>query len=376
MSESIVPEESGEKIPEGLAALSTPSGLSSAHLPPRLLVYYDRPGFLVRRAHQCSISSFMEDLRTVGITPTQLSSLAVLVETPGIDQITLARRIGVDRTTISMVVGGLVRHGFIHRRKSASDARRNELVPTVAGRAGFRLAQSIAGTNRDEILSAFLPDEAERLTEHLRTIAMGVDVEVAPWVKPDGSTRFGNEAELAKRYPEHCGLYTAFGFILRRCHQVLDALFIEECGEFRLTARKFSVIFMASHFEAVEQVTLARLVGLDTSTTATIVSEIAGRGWLSRSPHDNDRRRRVIRLEPAGRLLLKQIHPCLARIERRTLEPLGDDADGFIRLMKKLVVTNNTDTRVPMNLPFTVESSAILAPSPFRERRRDRQAVG
>lgn len=333
-------------------------------LPDALLIYYERPGFLVRRAHQCSVSTFMEDLKEVGITPTQMSSMAVLSETPGIDQITLARRIGVDRTTISMVVNGLARNGFISRTKSTVDARRNQLVPTMAGTAGFRLARSIAYKNRDQLVSALSPEEVERLAGLLRRITMGVTVDVPLWLKPDGTSTFGNDDEVAKDYPEHHGLYSAFGFVLRRCHQVLDALFIEECGDARLTARKFGVMFMVSHFDGLEQVTLARLLGLDPSTTATIVTEVVERGWMTRDVHEHDRRRRVVRLEPEGHAVLSSIRAALSRIEQRTLAPIPGEEQDFIWLMKRLVAGNNVAARVPMRLPFSSES--LLKPGKMR----------
>ncbi len=191
-----------------------------------LASFYDRPGFLVRRANQIAVSSFMEDLGEFGLTPTQMSSLAVISESPRIDQITLARRIGVDRTTISMVVNGLVEHGFINREQSRQDARKKEIDLTRAGRACTMLARDTALKNSNTLLSVFSPQETDRLTYFLRRIIDDVPAKAPEWVRPDGSTRFTPETGFEKDFPEHARLYNAFGFLMRRTHQTLESLFI------------------------------------------------------------------------------------------------------------------------------------------------------
>ena len=52
---------------------------------------YQRPGFLLRRAHQISTAIFERSCAHLGLTPAQYGVLSVLAEQPGVDQSSLAR---------------------------------------------------------------------------------------------------------------------------------------------------------------------------------------------------------------------------------------------------------------------------------------------
>ena len=68
---------------------------------------YRRPGFLIRRAHQTAVSIFLEQTGALGITNRQYGILLVLKHRPGIDQITVAKLLGLDRSTTGMVLATL-----------------------------------------------------------------------------------------------------------------------------------------------------------------------------------------------------------------------------------------------------------------------------
>jgi DNA-binding MarR family transcriptional regulator len=96
---------------------------------------YRRPGFLMRRAHQIAVSLFMDETAATGVTPTQYGLLYILRIRPGLDQIGLAKLIGLDRSTTGLVLGKLERAGLVVRRPSQNDRRRKELALTSAGEA-------------------------------------------------------------------------------------------------------------------------------------------------------------------------------------------------------------------------------------------------
>jgi len=60
---------------------------------------YRRPGFLIRRANQIAVSLFLEETGPLGITNSQYGILLVLKHHPGIDQISVAKVLGLDRST-------------------------------------------------------------------------------------------------------------------------------------------------------------------------------------------------------------------------------------------------------------------------------------
>jgi DNA-binding MarR family transcriptional regulator len=119
---------------------------------------YRRPGFLIRRAQQIAVSLFLEESGALGVTNTQYGILMVLKHRPCTDQITLAKQLGLDRSTTGMVVDKL-EHGGLVKRRVASDRRKRELVLT---RAGERMLTQLGGPAQraqSRVLSAFTPGE-------------------------------------------------------------------------------------------------------------------------------------------------------------------------------------------------------------------------
>ncbi len=121
---------------------------------------YGRPGFMIRRAHQIAVSLFLEQTGELGITTTQYGILFLLRHRPGIDQITVSKLLGLDRSTTGMVLQKLEDAGLIGRRVGSADRRRRTLQLT---RAGERMLDRLAGPARaaqERVLSAF--DARER----------------------------------------------------------------------------------------------------------------------------------------------------------------------------------------------------------------------
>jgi DNA-binding MarR family transcriptional regulator len=123
---------------------------------------YGRPGFLIRRAHQIAVSLFLEETGELGITNRQYGILRVLKRHPGIDQITVAKLLGLDRSTTGMVLTKLEQDGLIGRVIGVQDRRKRNLQLTVAGeRMLARLAEP-ARRAQLRVLSAFTPDEQKQ----------------------------------------------------------------------------------------------------------------------------------------------------------------------------------------------------------------------
>ena len=75
---------------------------------------YQRPGFLLRRAHQISASIFEHACADLALTPAQYGVLCVMAEQPGIDQSSLARALAFDKVTVLRVLKGLQDPGIRH----------------------------------------------------------------------------------------------------------------------------------------------------------------------------------------------------------------------------------------------------------------------
>lgn len=91
------------------------------------------PGHLIRRAHQVAYAVFMAETAGFEVTPVQFAILIALIDTPGMDQITLAGRVALDAATSGSVIARLESKGWVRRAADPSDRRRKQLWATEAG---------------------------------------------------------------------------------------------------------------------------------------------------------------------------------------------------------------------------------------------------
>lgn len=100
-------------------------------MPPRELNL--KPGHLIRRAHQISVSIFLDECRDFDLTPVQYAVMRELRECPDLDQITLASRAALDRSTIGGLAERLEEKGWIRRKAGVEDRRQKLLSLTDVG---------------------------------------------------------------------------------------------------------------------------------------------------------------------------------------------------------------------------------------------------
>jgi DNA-binding MarR family transcriptional regulator len=125
-----------------------------------LLALYRRPGFMLRRAHQIAVSVFLEEMQKAGapgLTTTQYGVLTVLRHRRGerLDQISVARLLGLDRSTTALVVATLERNGFVARRTDPEDRRRKYLTLTGHGARTLDALAEPARLAKERLLGAF-----------------------------------------------------------------------------------------------------------------------------------------------------------------------------------------------------------------------------
>jgi DNA-binding MarR family transcriptional regulator len=120
---------------------------------------YRRPGFMIRRVHQIAVALFIEETGKLGVTNRQYGILFVLKHRPGIDQISVANLLGLDRSTTGMVLKKLEQDGLVVRSVGAHDRRRHSLQLTRAGEKLLVQLAEPARKARKRVLSAFTPRE-------------------------------------------------------------------------------------------------------------------------------------------------------------------------------------------------------------------------
>src|SRR5690349_8243368 len=84
-------------------------------------------GFHIRLAHGAVYRHFTETFATLDLTQKQVSALWLVDDHPDVAQTGLAQRMRMDRATTMAIVNRLEAKGYLVRRKSRSDGRKQAL---------------------------------------------------------------------------------------------------------------------------------------------------------------------------------------------------------------------------------------------------------
>jgi DNA-binding MarR family transcriptional regulator len=151
-----------------------------------------------------------------------------------------------------------------------------------------------------------------------------------------------------KNAPTPIDLAELPGHHIRRLQQIAVAVFLQEAEAHGVTPVQFAALQAVANQPGLDQRTLARLIGLDTSTVAGVVDRLEARGWMARSVSAADRRARLLALTPDGEATLAAVVPAMQRAQERILAPLPKaDRKEFMRMLRTLVDANNELSRAP-----------------------------
>jgi MarR family transcriptional regulator, lower aerobic nicotinate degradation pathway regulator len=144
-------------------------------------------------------------------------------------------------------------------------------------------------------------------------------------------------------------LYGRPGFLIRRAHQIAVSLFVDEMGALGVTPTQSGILFVLGHRSALDQISVARLLGLDRSTASMVIAKLVAAGLVARGVGSVDRRRRALTLTPAGQKMLECLTAPMDRARARVLSPFdAEEAAQFLILLEKFTKAFNGTTRVPM----------------------------
>lgn len=131
---------------------------------------YDQPGFLLRRAHQLAVSIFEAQLGDLRATPAQIAVLTMLRAHPSLHQSELARAIGLDKATVSVLVKAMEARGLLQRRPCHANSKRIAVTLTTEG-ASVAARSRVPCRNADELLvSPLNTEERDQLVALLRRL--------------------------------------------------------------------------------------------------------------------------------------------------------------------------------------------------------------
>ncbi|WP_043287626.1 MarR family winged helix-turn-helix transcriptional regulator [Paraburkholderia oxyphila] len=145
-------------------------------------------------------------------------------------------------------------------------------------------------------------------------------------------------------------LYRRPGFLIRRAHQIAIDMFIEACAPVDLTPSQYGVLYILNLAGPVSQIGVARLIGLDRSTTALVIKLLTERGLAMKSPSPLDARKVEILITAEGRKTLRQAAKLAEKEKERLLAPFTkEESRAFLALLEKFVTHHNESTRVSMS---------------------------
>lgn len=142
------------------------------------------------------------------------------------------------------------------------------------------------------------------------------------------------------------------GHLLRRCHQIGVAVFLEECRAFDLTPLQFGALAALERFGAMDQARLGGVTALDRTTIVVVLRRLEERGLITREPSERDKRSKEVAITPAGRALLAEVLPYVRRAQERMVSPLSAREQAQLAaLLNKMAEGNNRLSRAPHRLP-------------------------
>lgn len=130
----------------------------------------DTPGHLLRRCNQRSYEFFTELVGRKGPTRQQFSLMITAYQNPGATQSQIAAGSGIDRVTLTEILGRLVEKGWIERRRSASDGRAYTISLTARGLRVLRRVTPLVSAAQARLLEPLRTADQEALLRCLQTL--------------------------------------------------------------------------------------------------------------------------------------------------------------------------------------------------------------
>jgi DNA-binding MarR family transcriptional regulator len=170
---------------------------------------------------------------------------------------------------------------------------------------------------------------------------------------------------MADKKDPIAAMYRRPGFMIRRAHQIAVGLFLEETGDLDITNTQYGILTVLRHRPGIDQISIAKLLGLDRSTTGMVLSKLETAGLIGRHIGATDKRRHAIKLTAAGTRMQKRLGKSADRTQARELSAFtAREAELFLELLEKFTRTFNDSTRVPLDMNGAAKKVAAKKSKP------------
>jgi len=151
-----------------------PRGKRSAKHPPRsdddaigLDALAGHAGYAVRRFQLWIFQDFIKTLAAVDIKPTQYSVMTVIGANPGLSQMAVAKRLGIERARLVHLLDSLEQRKLVKRVASATDRRSHALHLTAHGEGQLARFKRLASQHERHVEEKIGKANRERLLQIL-----------------------------------------------------------------------------------------------------------------------------------------------------------------------------------------------------------------
>jgi DNA-binding MarR family transcriptional regulator len=127
-------------------------------------------GHLVKLAYVAMRREMDASVRKAGITTTQWQALGVLYHKPGLTHSELVDHMGIEPPSVTSLVNGMERKGWIKRERSDVDARVKRLHLTQRGRRLIESLRKATEPVERRMVAALTDNERDFLKSLLRTL--------------------------------------------------------------------------------------------------------------------------------------------------------------------------------------------------------------
>jgi DNA-binding MarR family transcriptional regulator len=138
--------------------------------------------FLLAQLGAHAAERFGERIEVLGISPPHAGILRMIAITPGGNQQTLAKRLGVLPSRMVILLDELTEKGLVQRRRSEKDRRHSRLVLTKAGNQMMEKLSELAAEHEAELCAVLTKEERDTLAAFCRKIVahQGLTPDVHP----------------------------------------------------------------------------------------------------------------------------------------------------------------------------------------------------
>jgi DNA-binding MarR family transcriptional regulator len=146
-------------------------------------------------------------------------------------------------------------------------------------------------------------------------------------------------------------IYSKPGHLIRRAHQIVVGMFMEECAEFDITPVQYGCLAALHEHPGIDATRISYLIAFDRSTLGQVLERLETKGLIQRTGSPHDKRVKLVKLTREGARLLAAVEPCVNRAMKRLLGRLPlEEQRNFMRTLTLLVELNNEYSRAPLRV--------------------------